>query len=115
MDAAHRRYIYVVIQQYLDDLVLQIEGARKQVIAMVKYVAALVHQGFARLSIPISIKTAVVASDRDLQQEIASVLDGLGAPNKQPGTVRDLGMGTGLGKQLKRPDHAAGQAKAKQR
>ncbi|CAK0894219.1 unnamed protein product [Prorocentrum cordatum] len=89
MDAARRHYIYVVIQQYLHDLAL--------------------------LSIPISIKTAVVASDKDLQQEIASILDDLGTPNKQPGVVRDLGVDTGLGKQLKRPAHAARQAKAKQR
>ncbi|CAK0880231.1 unnamed protein product [Prorocentrum cordatum] len=115
MDAAYRHHIYVVIQQYLDDLALHIEGARKRVIYHVKYVAALVHQGFARLSIPISIKTAVAASDKDLQQEIASILDGLGTPNKQPGVVRDLGVDTGLGKQLKRPTHAARQAKAKQR
>ncbi|CAK0797341.1 unnamed protein product, partial [Prorocentrum cordatum] len=115
LEAAHANYIYVVIQQYLDDLALQIEGARKQVIEQVRYVAALVHQGFARLSIPISFKTAVVASDKDLQQEIATILDGLGTPNKQPGVVRDLGVDTGLGKQLKRPTHAARQAKAKQR
>ncbi|CAK0892842.1 unnamed protein product, partial [Prorocentrum cordatum] len=113
--AAHMNCIYVVIQQYLYDLALQIEGARKQVIEQVRYVAALVHQGFARLSIPISIKTAVVASDKDLQQEIANILEGLGTPNKQPGVVRDLGVDTGLGKQLKRPTHAARQAKAKQR
>ncbi|CAK0856217.1 unnamed protein product, partial [Prorocentrum cordatum] len=102
MDAAHMHHIYI-------------EGARKQVIDQVKYVAALAHQGFAKLSIPISIKTAVEASDKDLQQEIASILDGLGTPNKQPGVVRDLGVDTGLGKQLKRPTHAARQAKAKQR
>eukprot|EP00959_Pyramimonas_sp_CCMP1952_P451473 9452566-Pyramimonas_sp.AAC.1 len=59
LEAAHMNYIYVVIQQYLDDLALQIEGARKQVIEQVRYVAALVHQGFAKLSIPISVKTAV--------------------------------------------------------
>eukprot|EP00959_Pyramimonas_sp_CCMP1952_P098739 2064154-Pyramimonas_sp.AAC.1 len=91
LEAAHVNYIYVVIQQYLDDLVLKIEGASKQVIEQVRYVAALVHQGFARLSIPISIKTAVVASDKGLQQEIANILDGVGTPNKQPGVVRDLG------------------------
>eukprot|EP00959_Pyramimonas_sp_CCMP1952_P041197 861788-Pyramimonas_sp.AAC.1 len=115
LDAAYMHYIFVVIQQYLDDLALQIEGARKQVLAQVKYVATLEHQGLERLSIPISNKAAVVASDQDLQAEIASILDSLGTPNKQKGVVRDLGEGAGLGKQLRRPTHAARQAKAQQR
>ncbi|CAK0889290.1 unnamed protein product [Prorocentrum cordatum] len=113
LDAAHRHYIFVVMQQYLDDLALQVEGARRQVIAQIKYVAALVHDGFKQLSIPISVKTAVVASDKDLQAEVASILDSLGTPNKQPGVVRDLGVDTCLGKQLRRPTHAARQAKGK--
>ncbi|CAK0907670.1 unnamed protein product [Prorocentrum cordatum] len=115
LDAAHRHHIFVVMQQYLDDLALQVEGARRQVIDQIKYVAALVHDGFKQLSIPISVKTAVVASDKDLQAEVASILDSLGTPNKQPGVVRDLGVDTSLGKQLRRPTHAARQAKAKQR
>ncbi|CAK0858103.1 unnamed protein product, partial [Prorocentrum cordatum] len=115
LDAAHRHHIFVVMQQYLDDLALQVEGARRQVIDQIKHVAALVHDGFKQLSIPISVKTAVVASDKDLQAEVASILDSLGTPNKQPGVVRDLGVDTSLGKQLRRPTHAARQAKAKQR
>ncbi|CAK0806248.1 unnamed protein product, partial [Prorocentrum cordatum] len=115
LDAARRRYIFVVMQQCLDDLALQVEGARRQVIAQTKYVAALVHDGFKQLSMPISVKTAVVASDTDLQAEVASILDSLGTPNKQPGVVRDLGVDTSLGKQLRRPTHAARQATAKQR
>ncbi|CAK0824657.1 unnamed protein product [Prorocentrum cordatum] len=115
LDAAHRHHIFVVMQQYLDDLALQVEGARRQVIGQIKHVAALVHDGFKQLAIPISIKTAVVASDKDLQAKVASILDSLGTPNKQPGVVRDLGVGTSLGKQLRRPTHAARQAKAKQR
>ncbi|CAK0817626.1 unnamed protein product, partial [Prorocentrum cordatum] len=115
LDAAHRHHIFVVMQQYLDDLALQVEGARRQVIDQIKHVAALVHDGFKRLAIPISVKTAVVASDKDLQAEVASILDSLGTPNKQPGVVRDLGVDTSLGKQLRRPTHAARQAKAKQR
>ncbi|CAK0858693.1 unnamed protein product, partial [Prorocentrum cordatum] len=115
LDAAHRHHIFVVMQQYLDDLALQVEGARRQVIDQIKHVAALVHDGFKRLAIPISVKTAVVASDKDLQAEVASILDSLGTPNKQPGVVRDLGVDTSLGKQLRRPTHASRQAKAKQR
>ncbi|CAK0823068.1 unnamed protein product, partial [Prorocentrum cordatum] len=115
LDAAHRHHIFVVMQQYLDDLALQVEGARRQVIDQIKHVAALVHDGFKQLAIPISVKTAVVASDKDLQAEVASILDSLGTPNKQPGVVRDLGVDTSLGKQLRRPTHAARQAKAKQR
>ncbi|CAK0905284.1 unnamed protein product, partial [Prorocentrum cordatum] len=115
LDAAHRHHIFVVMQQYLDDLALQVEGARRQVIGQIKHVAALVHDGFKQLAIPISVKTAVVASDKDLQAEVASILDSLGTPNKQPGVVRDLGVDTSLGKQLRRPTHAARQAKAKQR
>ncbi|CAK0870858.1 unnamed protein product, partial [Prorocentrum cordatum] len=115
LDAAHRHHIFVVMQQYLDGLALQVEGARRQVIDQIKHVAALVHDGFKQLSIPISVKTAVVASDKDLQAEVASILDSLGTPNKQPGVVRDLGVDTSLGKQLRRPTHAARQAKAKQR
>ncbi|CAK0896788.1 unnamed protein product, partial [Prorocentrum cordatum] len=108
-------HIFVVMQQYLDDLALQVEGARRQVIDQIKHVAALVHDGFKQLAIPISVKTAVVASDKDLQAEVASILDSLGTPNKQPGVVRDLGVDTSLGKRLRRPTHAARQAKAKQR
>ncbi|CAK0878622.1 unnamed protein product, partial [Prorocentrum cordatum] len=115
LDAAHRHHIFVVMQQYLDDLALQVEGARRPVIDQIKHVAALVHDGFKQLAIPISVKTAVVASDKDLQAEVASILDSLGTPNKQPGVVRDLGVDTSLGKQLRRPTHAARQAKAKQR
>ncbi|CAK0897893.1 unnamed protein product, partial [Prorocentrum cordatum] len=115
LDAAHRHHIFVVMQQYLDDLAMQVEGARRQVIDQIKHVAALVHDGFKQLAIPISVKTAVVASDKDLQAEVASILDSLGTPNKQPGVVRDLGVDTSLGKQLRRPTHAARQAKAKQR
>ncbi|CAK0886228.1 unnamed protein product, partial [Prorocentrum cordatum] len=115
LDAAHRHHIFVVMQQYLDDLALQVEGARRQVIDQIKHVAALVHDGFKQLAIPISVKAAVVASDKDLQAEVASILDSLGTPNKQPGVVRDLGVDTSLGKQLRRPTHAARQAKAKQR
>ncbi|CAK0855267.1 unnamed protein product, partial [Prorocentrum cordatum] len=115
LDAAHRHHIFVVMQQYLDDLALQVEGARRQVTHHIKHVATLVHDGFKQLSIPISVKTAVVASDKDLQAEVASILDSLGTPNKQPGVVRDLGVDTSLGKQLRRPTHAARQAKAKQR
>ncbi|CAK0799380.1 unnamed protein product, partial [Prorocentrum cordatum] len=80
LDAAHRHHIFVVMQQYLDDLALQVEGARRQVIDQIKHVAALVHDGFKQLSIPISVKTAVVASDKDLQAEVASILDSLGTP-----------------------------------
>ncbi|CAK0812485.1 unnamed protein product, partial [Prorocentrum cordatum] len=115
LDAARRHHIFVVMQQYLDDLALQVEGARRQAVDQIKYVAVLVHDGFKQLSIPISVKTAVVASDKDLQAEVASILDSLGTPSKQPGAVRDLGVDTSLGKQLRRPTHAARQAKAKRR
>ncbi|CAK0855528.1 unnamed protein product, partial [Prorocentrum cordatum] len=81
LDAAHRHHIFVVMQQYLDDLALQVESARRQVVDQIKYVAALVHDGFKRLSIPIPVKTAAVASDKDLQTEVASILDSLGTPN----------------------------------
>ncbi|CAK0793133.1 unnamed protein product, partial [Prorocentrum cordatum] len=114
LDAARQRYLFVALQQYLGDLALQVDGARRAVVDRIRRGAGIFHAGFAKLPDPTSSKTAVVDSDLELQEEVASVLASLGTPRRQPGAVRDLGVDVGLGRKLARPAHSTRRAVAGQ-
>ena len=87
----------------MDDLALQVEGARQHILATIRRLAKQVKDGFDQLQIPLPQKTAVVASDQELEGQVAEVFGSVGTEVRAPGVVGDLGVDAGPGHGDQRP------------
>ena len=106
--------MYVVIQHYLDILALPAEGARSIILAMVQK-KRIIQEGSTEPQIPLSTKTAIVATGMELESQIKALLNSIGTASRNPGLVRDLGVDTSFAISYQRPTHKQRQQKTGQR
>eukprot|EP00974_Lingulodinium_polyedra_P031003 2983843-Lingulodinium_polyedra.AAC.1 len=77
------------------------------VLAEIQQVASCLVEGFARLGIPFSTKSAISTTTPDLRSQVAVLLESLGLKEQEQVAVRGLGVGQAMGASSARPTHHA--------